>query len=178
MNRPSAPPLVGIRGRFSKVRPWRLRIAQLFGGLRGGDVKRIHLLEIADLAWCPRGIRQGVNDYCRFLVELGGVFNPVAPLLAEALRRTGARQILDLGSGAAGPWLGLLPRLRELGIDAPVCLSDRYPDLEAFERVSRISERAIAYHSEPVDAAQVPDRHLGELRLRRHRDPPGPVAGE
>jgi hypothetical protein len=121
----------------------------------------MHLLEIADLAWCPRGIRQGVSDYCRFLVELGGVFNPVAPLLAEALRRTGARQILDLGSGAAGPWLGLLPRLRELGIDAPVCLSDRYPDLEAFERVSRISERAIAYHSEPVDAAQVPDQLPG-----------------
>src|ERR1700730_11766085 len=103
-------------------------------------MKRKHLVEIADLAWCPRGIRRGVSDYCRILVELTGAFNPVAPLLAEALRRAGARQVLDLGSGAAGPWLGLQPRLRELGIDVPVCLTDRYPDLDAFERASRLSK--------------------------------------
>jgi hypothetical protein len=66
-------------------------------------MKRMHLFEIADAAWCPRGIRQGVSDFCRFLAEVSGAFNPVAPFLAAALRRTGARHILDLGSGAAGP---------------------------------------------------------------------------
>jgi hypothetical protein len=121
----------------------------------------MHLLEIADAAWCPRGIRQGVSDYCRFLVERTGLFNPVVPLLAEAIRRTGARQVLDLGSGAAGPWLGLLPRLRELGIDATVCLSDYYPDLEAFERAKRLSRGAITSCSEPVDATHVPDQLPG-----------------
>jgi hypothetical protein len=120
-------------------------------------MKRMHLIEIADMAWCPRGIRQGVSDYCRFLVELSGVFNPIAPLLAEALRRTGARRVLDLGSGAAGPWLRLQPRLRELEIDVPVCLTDYYPDLDAFERASRLSKGAITYHAEPVDATHVPD---------------------
>jgi hypothetical protein len=124
-------------------------------------MRRIHLIEVADLTWCPRGIRQGVSDYCRFLVEVSGAFNPVAPLLAGALRRTGARQVLDLGSGAAGPWVGLQPRLRELGIDVPVCLSDCYPDLLAFERASRLSKGAITYHPEPVDATQVPDRLPG-----------------
>jgi hypothetical protein len=125
------------------------------------DMKRLHLIEIADLTWCPRGIRHGVSDYCRFLVERTGAFNPVTPLLADALRRTGARQILDLGSGAAGPWLGLQRRLRESGIDVPVCLSDCYPDLEAFERASRLSQGAITYRSEPVDAAQVPGELAG-----------------
>jgi hypothetical protein len=119
-------------------------------------MRRLHLVEIADLAWCPPGIRQGVGDYCRFLVQVTGAFNPVAPLLADALRRAGARQILDLGSGAAGPWLGLQPRLRELGIDPPVCLSHLHPDLEAFERAGRLSEGAIGYHPEPVDATRVP----------------------
>jgi hypothetical protein len=120
-------------------------------------MKRMHLIEIADLAWCPPGIRHGVSDYCRFLVEMFGAFNPVAPLLAGALRQTGTRRVLDLGSGAAGPWLRLQPQLRELGIDVPVCLSDYYPDLEAFERASHLSKRAITYHAEPVDATQVPD---------------------
>jgi hypothetical protein len=124
-------------------------------------MKRMHLIEIADLTLCPRGVRQGVSDYCRFLVEWGGVFNPIAPLLADALRRTGASQILDLGSGAAGPWLGLQPRLRALGADVPVCLTDLYPDLEAFERVSRLSKGAINYHPEPVDATHVPGQWTG-----------------
>jgi hypothetical protein len=126
-------------------------------------MKRMHLIEIADLAWCPHGIRHGVSDYCRFLVEVSRAFNPVAPLLAEALRRTGARQVLDLGSGAAGPWIGLQPRLRELGIDVPVCLSDCYPDLTAFERARRLSKGAITYRPEPVDATRVPDQ-LGGFR--------------
>jgi hypothetical protein len=121
----------------------------------------MHLIEIADLAWCPPGIRHGVSDYCRFLVEVSGFFNPVAPLLAEALRRTGARQVLDLGSGAAGPWLGLQARLRDLGIDLPVCLTDYYPDLQAFERASRLSRQAITYLTEPVDATRVPEQLPG-----------------
>jgi hypothetical protein len=121
----------------------------------------MHLIEIADLAWCPRGIRQGVSDFCRFFVELSGAFNPVAPLLAAALRRTKARQILDLGSGAAGPWLRLQPRLRELGVNVPVCLSDFYPDREAFERASYLSKGAITFHTESVDATQVPSQLVG-----------------
>jgi hypothetical protein len=120
-------------------------------------MKRMHLIEIADQSWCPRGIRQGVTDFCRFLVEVTGFFNPVAPLLAGALQRTGARQVLDLGSGAGGPWLRLQRQLRELGSDVPVCLSDYYPDLEAFERASRLSKQAITYHSVRVDATRVPD---------------------
>jgi hypothetical protein len=36
---------------------------------------------------------------------LSGAFDPVAPLLAAAIRWAGSGQVLDLGSGAAGPWL-------------------------------------------------------------------------
>jgi hypothetical protein len=124
-------------------------------------MKRMHLIEIADLAWCPPGIRHGVGDFCRFLVEASGAFNPIVPLLAEALQSTGARQVLDLGSGAAGPWLGLQPRLRMSGIDVPVCLSGRHPDLQAFERAGRLSRRAITYRPEPVDATRVPNNLPG-----------------
>jgi hypothetical protein len=124
-------------------------------------MKRIHFIEIGDEPWCPAAIRRGVTDYCRFVTELSGCFNPVAPRLTAALRQTGARRILDLGSGAAGPWLGLLPQLRGLGVDLPVCLSDHDPNFEGFERARRLSGGAITYHPKPVDATQVPAELTG-----------------
>jgi hypothetical protein len=39
----------------------------------------------------------------------------------------------------------------------PVCLTDCYPDLEAFERAQGISKGALTYHAEPVDATHVPN---------------------
>lgn len=113
-------------------------------------MKRVHLIEIADEAWCPRSIRHAVTDYCRFVTERA--YNSVAPLLAKALQKTGARHVLDLGSGAAGPWLRLQPLLREMGVDVTVCLSDHNPNLEAFERSRRLSNQSLTFHPEPVDA--------------------------
>jgi hypothetical protein len=40
-------------------------------------------------------------------------------------------------------------------------LSDLWPDLEAFERASRLSKGAITYDAEPVDATQVPGQLPG-----------------
>jgi hypothetical protein len=124
-------------------------------------MKRIHFIEIGDQPWCPRAIRRGVTDYCQFVTEMSGYFHPVAPLLAAALRKTGARRVLDLGSGAGGPWLGLLPLLRGMGVDVPVCLSDHDPNLKALERARRLSGGAITYHPKPVDATQVPAELTG-----------------
>jgi len=119
-------------------------------------MKRRHWIEISDETWCPLGIRNAVTDYCRFVTELSGIYNAVAPLLIDALVRTGGRLVLDLGSGAAGPWLRLQPLLRKMGMDVTVCLSDHNPDVVAFERARRLSRHAIIYHAEPVDATQVP----------------------
>jgi SAM-dependent methyltransferase len=120
------------------------------------SMKRIHLIEIADEEWCPLSIRHAVTDYCRFVGELPGAYTPVVPLLARALQRTGARRVLDLGSGAAGPWLRLQPLLRESGVEVTVCLSDHNPDLVAFERARHRLPQALTFHPRPVDAAQVP----------------------
>jgi SAM-dependent methyltransferase len=119
-------------------------------------MKRRHWIEISDEPWCPRGIRNAVTDYCRFVTELSGIYNAVAPLLIDALERTGGRLVLDLGSGAGGPWLRLQPLLRKMGMDVTVCLSDHNPDVIAFERASRLSRHTIIYHAELVDATHVP----------------------
>jgi hypothetical protein len=119
-------------------------------------MKRRHWIEISDEPWCPQGIRRAATDYCRFVTEVTGVYNAVAPLLVEALQRTGDRRVLDLGSGAAGPWIGLQRSLHNMGEDVAVCLSDHNPDIEAFERARRLSQQALTYRAEPVDATEVP----------------------
>lgn len=124
-------------------------------------MKRIHLIEIADQPWCPQAIRHGVTDFTRFVTEMSGAYNPVAPLLVDALQRTGGNQVLDLGSGAAGPWLRLHALLRKLGADVNVCLSDFFPNLEALDRAHRLSPQSISFHPEPVDATKVPKNLAG-----------------
>ena len=124
-------------------------------------MKRIHFIEIGDQPWCPRGIRRGVTDFCRFVTEHSGLFNSVAPLLTEAVRKAGATRILDMGSGAGGPWLRLLPALRKLGLDVPVCLSDHDPNVEALEWARKQSGGAVTFHAAPVDAADVPAELTG-----------------
>jgi SAM-dependent methyltransferase len=120
------------------------------------QLTRRHWIEISDEPWCPQGIRNAVTDYCRFVTELSGIYHPVAPLLIDALDRTGGRLVLDLGSGGGGPWLRLQPLLRKMGMDVTVCLSDHNPDVVAFERERRLSRHAIVYHAESVDATHVP----------------------
>jgi hypothetical protein len=51
--------------------------------------------------------------------------------------------------------------LQQLGSDVQVCLSDCYPDLQAFERARRLSKGAITYQAVAVDATRVPDQLHG-----------------
>ena len=119
-------------------------------------MKRRHLIEIEDQSWCPGPIRNAGTDYLQFILAVTKAYGPTVPLLAKALERTGARHILDLCSGGAGPWLALQPVLADMGVPVTVCLSDKYPNLEAFQRSSRMSNGAITYHPQPVDATRVP----------------------
>jgi len=102
-----------------------------------------------------------VTGYCRFMLATSRVYEAVAPVLAEALRKTKSRQVIDLASGAAGPWVGLQGRLRGLGVDVPVCLTDHCPNIEAFERAHALSQHVITYRREPVDATNVPSALAG-----------------
>jgi hypothetical protein len=124
-------------------------------------MKRLQLLEIHDQPWCPCAIRDALTDYLQFTIVATKPYAPVAPLLAEALRRSGATRILDLCSGGTGPWLWLLPVLQAQGLNVSVCLTDRYPNLSAFARARRDSSGTIVGHPEPVDAMSVPAELTG-----------------
>jgi hypothetical protein len=44
-------------------------------------VKRIHFIEIADEPWCPQAVKDGVTDFCRFILDVSRFYKPAAPLL-------------------------------------------------------------------------------------------------
>lgn len=99
----------------------------------------MHLVEIHDLPWCPPSLRNALTDFLAFALDVPRAYGPAGPLLRDAARRSGARRIVDLCSGAGGPW-------RRLGavVGLPVTLTDLYP------------HRHAALHPEPVDARAVP----------------------
>ncbi len=96
---------------------------------------RLQLVEIHDLPCCPQSLRDALTDFLAFTENFAGAYDPVAPLLRRALERTKARRIVDLCSGAGGPWGRLGPR-----VGVPVLLTDLYP---AWENVIRVDARAV-----------------------------------
>ena len=114
------------------------------------------LFELEDKPWLPVPIRDAATDYLRFLIELVRPYHAVVDHLDEALRHCGEVQIIDLCSGGGGPWLGLQGALQARGLSVQVCLTDRYPNLEAWQRLQQLSQGLINFVVESVDAQQVP----------------------
>jgi hypothetical protein len=98
---------------------------------------RVHLVEIHDLPWCPQSLRDALTDFLKFALNLPRTYEPAGPMIRAAVARTGARRIIDLCSGAGGPWTQLAPV-----VGVPVLLTDLYPHG--------------SLHPEPVDARAVP----------------------
>lgn len=120
-------------------------------------MRRRHLVEIEDLDWCPQTLRDGATDFLRFALTTAKPYSVVAPLLADALRRCRAEQILDLCSGGAGPWFDLYPILASHGFNLPVTLTDKYPSGSGGGTLqTSVPNPAITYCPESVDAMRIP----------------------
>lgn len=123
-------------------------------------MKRRHLVELGDLPWWPRGLRDGATDYLVTALRLARVYDGLAPRLAAAVRHCGATRVVDLCSGGGGPWPGLLPALRAAGVDLPVHLTDKYPNAAALGRLAAATP-GLRFEPASVDATDVPPRLAG-----------------
>jgi hypothetical protein len=138
-------------------------------------MRRFHLFEIEDQAWCPEFLRTAITDFLRSVMEWFAPYAAAAPLLARALQRTGDTEIVDLCSGGGGPWRDLLGRIPAAGGPAVrVRLCDLYPNHPAYARLGRLSDGRIGAESDAIDATAVPARLTGfrTLFTALHHFPP------
>jgi hypothetical protein len=138
-------------------------------------MRRIQFIELHEQPWFPSSLRDDVTDAIQFGFNLMRAYEPIAPLLQSAIDSTAngtndgsgkndRQLIVDMCSGGGGPWLDLSRKLQcrssenNAGDSAglQIWLTDKYPNLEAFQRVSASSDHHIGYYPEPVDARNVP----------------------
>ena len=125
-------------------------------------MKRINVSEIHEQAWFPKNLRDHVTDALQVILNWGNIYRPVASRLAQAIKAAGADRVVDLCSGAGGPWTWLHRTIADQATaKIGVCLTDKYPNLAAFENAQQESRGAITYFAEPVDAARIPAQVAG-----------------
>jgi hypothetical protein len=102
-------------------------------------------------------LREGLRDYLRHAEATMRPYDGALPALRRAFSRSGAERVVDLCSGAGGPWVPLLASWDKQG-DAPaeVRLSDFHPSPEAWREATEASQGRIRAYPAPVDARAVP----------------------
>lgn len=119
-------------------------------------MRRVQLIEIHDQAWFPSFLRDQVTDDLQVLLNIGKPYRDILAQLRKGIERAGEDRVLDLCSGAGGPWTWLAQALEWLeGMRIRVELSDKYPNAEARARLQGNSTN-LHYREESVDATRVP----------------------
>ncbi len=125
-------------------------------------MRRRQVIELEDLDACPRAVRDGGTDWLGFMANTTRAFDAVAPKILAAMEATGTDEVLDLCSGGGGPWRTLSSTLEARG-KVRIQLTDRFPNLGAFEALARESEGRVGFVPTPIDATVVP---VGERGVR------------
>src|ERR1700722_8484578 len=130
-------------------------------------MRRFQLIELHEQSWFPSFLRDEITGALQFGLSRANAYAPIAPMLERAVDETRSVAIIDLCSGAGGPWLNLARKLRGLqpndAPDIPIRLTDKYPNLCAFAALSAASADHIGSCAQPVDAMNVP-RELAGFR--------------
>jgi hypothetical protein len=124
---------------------------------------RMQLFELEDFPWFPAVIRDLATDYLHFIEARFELHKPVVPLVRDALAVSKAARVVDLCSGGGGPVAAIYGSLVNEGIAVPFTLTDKFPNVGAFRRLSELHPAGISYVADSVDAANVP-RDLTGLR--------------
>jgi hypothetical protein len=122
-------------------------------------MRRIQFIELHEQSWFPSSLRDEITDALQFGLNFLKAYVPIAPLLQRMLHSTRSRTIVDMCSGAGGPWLGLSRKLQPDAQVFRILLTDKYPNFRPFQKAAVASENHIAFYPGSVDAMKIP----GEL---------------
>ena len=121
---------------------------------------RIHLFEFEDQKWFPDILRNYVTDFLQFLSNKTGMYKPITPLIEDLLKSNDTSTIIDLASGGGGGLIWLNRELKKEIPDLKIILTDYYPNIPAFEYITKQSDN-FEYYNTPVDARSVPSELKG-----------------
>ncbi|MDA8017043.1 MAG: hypothetical protein MPN21_06290 [Thermoanaerobaculia bacterium] len=114
------------------------------------------LFEFEDQPWLPSSLRDYMTDALRGLFSSLCRRTRVADRLACVLKRCNENSIVDLCSGGTGALCPVIEDLELQGLRPSVLLTDRYPNIPAFESLCRASDGRFEFRSEPIDATAIP----------------------
>lgn len=127
---------------------------------------RIYAFEIQDDPRLPSAIRDGVTDYLQFVLNRLNIYAPAIKLLSSLLERMRQSQVIDLCSGGSGPYQTLLPKITaQLQRKIRVKLTDKYPNLKAFEKTRAKLVDVVDFSEQSIDARNVPPQFEGVRTL-------------
>jgi hypothetical protein len=123
---------------------------------RPDTMRRIQFIELHDQSWFPSSLRDKVIDALQFGLGLLKPYGPVAALLGRSIDFARTQLIVDMCSGGGGPWPYLSRRVEDPAQPVHVCLTDKYPNLGAFQKLKAEARDRITFCPESVDATNVP----------------------
>jgi hypothetical protein len=121
---------------------------------------RVHFVELHEQPWFPGLLRNEITDALQYGSGVLGAHSSIFLMLQRALHVTRSSSIVDLCSGSGGPWLDLSRKLRG---DTPyrIWLTNKFPNLTAFENLTAASGNSIDVHTSSVHATNVPSELEG-----------------
>lgn len=128
-------------------------------------MSRLHLFELEDQRWFPIGLRNLMTGTMQYAQIQFKIYEATVPLLVQILQHMQTNRVVDLCTGASGPWLSLQHALRLLAPSVSVMLTDKYPNLPALEEASARSAISLEVMRQPVDALAVPTELAGVRTL-------------
>ena len=124
----------------------------------------MRLFEIHEQEWLPQFLRDEFVDQLQMILEVTNTYQPISKLLNKRLQQCGARRVLDLCSGAGGPWPSLVRAFENSGAQPPdVLLTDKYPCAKILDKCQPASSGRIHFLAHSIDATQIPE-HLDGFR--------------
>lgn len=120
------------------------------------------LFEFEDLSWFPNSIRASMMDCLSFTIKILHIYQPIIPLILEGLHKTDSKQIVDLCSGGCGAMEQISQNInRQSDENIKIILTDKFPNVSAFQLLATKSKGDISFLDISVDAANVPSSLTG-----------------
>jgi hypothetical protein len=121
------------------------------------ECRPLRFFEIHEQRWFPQFLRDQFVDGLQMILEVMSTYTPIAQLLRKRLEECGSERVLDLCSGAGGPWPSLMRDFEMQGTRTPeVFLTDKYPSTGKLHDLESPTSSRIHYLRQSIDATQIP----------------------